>query len=201
MGNKKNYQENALVKNFLTKYTEVNGADKAGELTEKVVGNNGYSVGQSFTLIGTIDFKEQTINGNKTVYWFLPTKEGVELSLMSLMGVSSLKGYVGEAVEVEAYTTKKVGNKTEDVKQSRIVTPEYIPADNDFNEVWQPATRNLLTLAGMIAEGDIDLKDKVATYLGIAVKPIVAKKDGEQNGEKYHTGYKRAIESRLWSIA
>lgn len=198
--NKKNYQDNELVKKFMEKYTEARGADKAKELADKVIGNNGYAVGQTFTLKGTIDFKEQTINGTKTVYWFLHTKEGTELSLMPLMGVSSLKGYVGEPVEVESYTTKGTGRNATEEKKTRTVIPEYIPEDNDFEDVWQPPTRHLLTLVAMIADGDIDLKDKTVTYLGVAVKPITAKKDDEQNGEKYHIGYKRAIETRLWSI-
>jgi hypothetical protein len=200
MANKKNYQENELVKKFLEKYTEVNGQEKAGKLSDKVIGNNGYEVGQQFTLLGTIDFKEQTINKNKTVYWYLPTKEGVDLSLMSLMGVSSLKGYSNEPVEVESYTKVGTGKNAQEEMKTRIVTPDYLPENNDFSEVWQPASRHLLTMVAMIADGDVDLKDKVVTFLGTAVKPIVAKQDGEQNGELYHIGYKRAIESKLWSI-
>lgn len=200
MANKKNYQENDLVKSFLEKYTEVRGQKKADELADKVIGNNGYEIGQQFTLLGTVDFKEQTINETKTVYWFLPTKEGVDLSLMSLMGVSSLKGYSNESVEVESYTQIGTGKNAKEEIKTRIVTPDYLPKDNDFSEVWQPASRHLLTLVAMIADGDVDLKDKVVTYLGTAVKPIVAKQDGGQNGELYHTGYKRAIESKLWSI-
>jgi hypothetical protein len=200
MANKKNYQENELVKQFLTKYTEVNGQEKAGQLSDKVIGNNGYEIGQQFTLLGTIDFKEQTINGNKAVYWYLPTKEGVDLSLMSLMGVSSLKGYSNESVEVEYYTVNGTGKNAKDEKKTRTVTPDYLPEDNDFSEVWQPASRHLLTLVAMIADGDVDLKDKVVTFLGTAVKSIKAKQDGKQNGETYRAEYKRAIETKLWSI-
>lgn len=200
MSNKKNYQENELVKKFLDKYAETRGADKAKEFVEKTVGNNGYSVGQTFSLLGTIDFKEQTINGTKTVYWYLPTKEGVDLSLMSLMGVSSLKGYSNEPVEVESYTKTGTGKNAPETMKTRTVTPEFTPDDDDFDAVWQPASRHLLTLVAMIADGEIDLKDKTVKFLGTAVKPIVAKKDGEQNGELYHAGYKRAIETKLWSI-
>jgi hypothetical protein len=200
MANKKNYQDNELVKQFLAKYEEIKGKEKTDQLAEKTVGNNGYVIGQTFTLVGTIDWKEQTVNGTQTVYWYLPTKEGTDLSLMSLMGVSSLKGYASEAVEVESYTTKGTGKNAVDEKHTRTVTPDYIPEDNDFSEVWQPATRHLLTMVAMIADGEVDLKDKVATFLGTAVKPIAAKQDGEQNGEKYRKDYKRAIETKLWSI-
>lgn len=200
MANKKNYQENELVKKFLEKYTEVNGQEKADKLSDKTIGNNGYEIGQQFTLLGTIDFKEQTVNGTKTVYWYLPTKEGTDLSLMSLMGVSSLKNYSDESVEVEYYTVNGKGKDAKDEKKTRTVTPDYLPKDNDFSEVWQPASRHLLTMVAMIADGDVDLKDKTATFLGTAVKPIVAKQDGTQNGEKYRAEYKRAIETKLWSI-
>lgn len=200
MANKKNYQENELVKKFLEKYTEVNGQEKADKLSDKTIGNNGYEIGQQFTLLGTIDFKEQTVNGTKTVYWYLPTKEGTDLSLMSLMGVSSLKNYSDESVEVEYYTVNGKGKDAKDEKKTRTVTPDYLPKDNDFSEVWQPASRHLLTMVAMIADGDVDLKDKTVTFLGTAVKPIVAKQDGTQNGEKYRAEYKRAIETKLWSI-
>jgi hypothetical protein len=200
MANKKDYSQNELVKKFLEKYSEVHDAKKAEKLTEKVIGNNGYVIGQTFTLLGTIDYKTQIINGSETVYWYLPTKEGTDLSLMSLMGVSSLKGYVDHEVEIESYTEKKEGRTTVDEKKTRTVTPDYIPEDNDFAEVWQPASRHLLTLVAMIADGDVDLVNKTATFLGTAVKPITARNDSEQNGEKYRAGYKRAIETKLWSI-
>ena len=122
------------------------------------------------------------------------------MSLMSLMGVSSLKGYSNEPVEVESYTKVGTGKNAQEEMKTRIVTPDYLPENNDFSEVWQPASRHLLTMVAMIADGDVDLKDKVVTFLGTAVKPIVAKQDGKQNGELYHIGYKRAIESKLWSI-
>lgn len=200
MANKKNYQENELVKKFLEKYTEVNGQEKADKLSDKTIGNNGYEIGQQFTLLGTIDFKEQTVNGTKTVYWYLPTKEGTDLSLMSLMGVSSLKNYSNESVEVEYYTVIGTGKHAKDEKKTRTVTPDYLPKDNDFDDVWQPESRHLLTMVAMIADGDVDLKDKTVTFLGTAVKPIVAKQDGTQNGENYRAEYKRAIETKLWSI-
>jgi hypothetical protein len=200
MANKKNYLENDLIKNFLEKYTEVNGQEKAGKLSDKVIGNNGYEIGQQFTLLGTIDFKEQTINGKKTVYWYLPTKEGTDLSLMSLMGVSSLKNYSNGPVEVEYYTTNGTGKNAKDEKKTRTVTPDFTPDNNDFSEVWQPDSRHLLTMVAMIADGDVDLKDKTATFLGTAVKSTNAKEDGEMNGEKYRAEYKRAIETKLWSI-
>ena len=190
MENKRNFSEVEFVKNFVATY-KANGGD-ADKLAKRTVGNNGYAVGQSFTLTGEILVKENEINGTKQTYLVLPTEEGTELSLMSLMGVSSLKGYDMENVvnvEFAEGTTKK----------TRPVQTE-VTADFDFENVFKPASRNFLEFAGMIAENEVNLKGKVATFLGTVVKPITAKKDGEQNGEKYKKGYTRAIETKLWSV-
>ena len=193
MENKKNYLDCELVAKFIADYKTETGKDYD---QTRVVGNNGYALGQSFTLTGEIAYKVNEIQGNKAVYWYLPTKEGAELSLMALMGVSSLKGYSTEASE--EFPVEFYNSKTKD-KETRMVHADMI-ADFDFDDVWQPQSRNLLTLAGMIAEGDLNLKGKTATYLGTAVKPFTSKKESEQNGEKVKEGYKRVIETRLWSI-
>lgn len=193
MANKKNYLENDLVKKFLNDYKDARG--KEYDQT-RIVGNNGYTVGQSFTLTGEIEYKTNEINGNKSVYWVVLAEGGVELSLMSLMGVSSLKGYCTDSTTkfpVEFYNTS-----TKE-KDSRTVTAT-VESDFDFEDVWQPPTRNLLDLAGMILEGDLNLKGKTVTYLGTVVKDFTAKKDSEQNGEKVKKDYKRVIETRLWSM-
>lgn len=193
MVNKKDYSKNELIQKFLTDYKDARGKEYD---QNRIVGNNGYSVGQSFKLTGEIEYKTIEINETKSVYWVLLAEGGVELSLMSLMGVSSLKGYCTDNKKefpVEFYNTK-----TKD-KDTRTVTAT-VDTKFDFEDVWQPPTRNLLELAGMIAEGDLNLKGKTVTYLGTVVKDFTAKKDSEQNGEKVKEGYKRVIETRLWSI-
>lgn len=190
--NKKAYLENDFVQEFINEYKAVKGDKKAADLLDRTVGNNGYTLGQRFTLTGKIERKTNTINDEKQVYIVLPTNEGTDISLMSLMGVSSLKGYdLENTCEVEFGTAQK--------KQVRNVKTELVE-DFDFADVWQPASRNLLELAGMIASGDLDLTNRTVTYLGTAVKPIISKKKGEQNGEKFEVGFKRAIESKLWSV-
>lgn len=193
MANKKNYLENDLVKKFLADYKDARGKDYD---QTRIVGNNGYSVGQSFKLTGEIEYKTTEINGTKSVYWVLLAEGGVELSLMSLMGVSSLKGYCVD--NTKEFPVEFYNAKTKD-KDTRTVTAT-VESDFDFEDVWQPPTRNLLDLAGMIADGDLNLKGKTVTYLGTAVKDFTAKKDSEQNGEKVKEGYKRVIETRLWSM-
>lgn len=194
MENKKNYQENEFVKGFLAEYEKHHTADQVTKLKERVVGNNGFTLGQQFTLTGEITTASRDINGTTQVYIILPTKEGTELSLMSLMGVSSLKGYVANGESVNVEFDANGDKKTREVKCELV-------ANFNFDHVWKPASRNLLELAGMIAEGDVALANKKVTFLGTAVKAFVAKKDGEQNGESYSEGYTRAIETRLWKIA
>lgn len=191
--NKKNYLENDLVKKFLEDYKSATNKDYD---QTRVVGNNGYTPGQTFVLTGEIAYKTTEINGTKAVYWYLTAEGGVELSLMALMGVSSLKGYITNAEEeipVDYYDKKSKNKETRTIRAT-------VTADFDFEDVWQPASRNLLTLAGMIADGDLKLKGKTVTYLGTVVKPIIAKKESEQNGETVKEGYRRAIETRLWSV-
>lgn len=194
MENKKNYQENEFVKGFLAEYEKHHTADQVTKLKERVVGNNGFTLGQQFTLTGEITTASRDINGTTQVYIILPTKEGTELSLMSLMGVSSLKGYVANGESINVEFDANGDKKTREVKCELV-------ANFNFDHVWKPASRNLLELAGMIAEGDVALANKKVTFLGTAVKAFVAKKDGEQNGESYSEGYTRAIETRLWKIA
>ena len=196
MEDNKRFIESQFVKDFKAIYEEVNGKEKLEALEKRNVGNNGYVVGQEFTLTGDIKTATSEINGVKQVYIALTTKEGTELSLQTLMGVSSLKGYVFDTdVEIE-FDGKDENNNI--VKKTRKVRADF--DKNSFDQVWMPESRNLLTMAGMIAEKHINLTGKTVTYLGTAVKPITAKKKGEQNGEKYKEGYARAIETKLWSI-
>jgi hypothetical protein len=197
MEENKRFIDSQFVKDFLSVYAANGGKKTEAELLAKNVGNNGYVVGQEFTLTGDIKTATSEINGEKQTYIVLTTKEGTELSLQTLMGVSSLKGYVFDTdVEVE-FDGKDENNNP--VKKSRKVRGDF--DKNRFDEVWMPASRNLLTLAGMIAEKHVNLTNKTVTYLGTAVKPITAKKKGESNGEKFNIYYARAIETKLWSIA
>lgn len=190
MENKK-FLENEFVKSFLAVYEKSHTAEQVAKLKERVVGNNSYTVGQTFTLTGEIATKENEINGVTQVYIILKTKEGAELSLMSLMGVSSLKGYKFD----KAYPVEFDINGEKKTREVESTMPE-----KDFKQAWVIPTRNLLELAAMIADGTLPLKDKKVTFLGTAVKPYPAKQDGEQNGESYQAGYARAIETKIWSV-
>lgn len=190
MENKK-FLENEFVKSFLAVYEQHHDAKEVAKLKERIVGNNSYSVGQTFTLTGEIATKENNINGVTQVYIILKTKEGIELSLMSLMGVSSLNGYKFD----KAYTVEFDIDDDKHTREVQSTMPE-----KDFKQAWAIPTRNLLELAAMIADGTLPLKDKKVTFLGTAVKPYTAKTDGKQNGEEYKAGYARAIETKIWSV-
>lgn len=190
MENKK-FLENEFVKSFLAVYEKHHDAKQVAKLKERTVGNNGYTIGQVFTLTGEIATKENEINGVTQVYIILKTKEGAELSLMSLMGISSLSGYKFD----KAYPVDFDIDGEKKTREVQSTMPE-----KDFAKAWVIPTRNLLELASMIADGSLSLTDKKVTFLGTAVKPYTAKKDGEQNGESYQAGYNRAIESKIWSV-
>jgi hypothetical protein len=191
--NKKNYLQNETIVKFLADYKTARQKDYD---TERTVGNNGFAIGQQFVLTGEVEYKTNTINGSTSVYWVLKAEGGYELSLMSLMGVSSLKGY---CTDREKSFPQDSYNKTTRQKDTKSVHATVEPGF-DFKQVWQPPTRNLLTLVGMILEGDLNLKNKVVTYLGTVVKDYRAKKDSEQNGDVVKEGYDRVIETRLWSM-
>lgn len=190
MENKK-FLENDFVQSFLTVYEKHHDAKQIAKLKERTVGNNGYTVGQTFTLTGEIAVKENEINGKTQVYIILKTKEGAELSLMSLMGVSSLNGYKFD----KAYPVEFDVDGEKQTREVQSTMPE-----KDFKQAWVIPTRNLLELAAMIADGTLPLAGKKAIFLGTAVKPYTAKQEGEQNGEVYQARYARAIETKIWSV-
>lgn len=190
--NKKSFLENESIQKFMAAYKGCHTDEQVKNLEKRTVGNNGYFIGQKFTLTGEADWKENTINGVKQVYWVLLTNEGAELSLQSLMGISSLKNYVLEGtVEVDYLDGKNV--------KTRTVAAEVMDGVT-IDDLWIPKSRHFLTEVQNILEGVENLKNRTVTFLGTAVRPIEAKKAGEQNGEKYAAGARRAIETKLWSV-
>lgn len=190
--NKKSFLDNEVIKKFVDAYKACHTAEQYENLEKRTVGNNGYYLGQQFTLTGDIDWKSQKINGTEQVYWFLKTVEGDELSLQSLMGISSLKNYLlSGSVEVEYLD----GNET----KTRTVTADVV-AGTKIEDLWVPKSRHFLTEVQNILEGRETLANRKVTFLGTAVRPIVTKKSGDQNGEKFNKGFRRAIETKLWSV-
>jgi hypothetical protein len=178
---------------FYDLYKSNGGIKSATNTDEWLVDNLSYDLGQVFILTGEIRTKVKEINGRVCIYIILRTKCGRDLSLTSLMGVSSLKGYdLENKIEIDYID---INGK----RATRIVQSELI---NNFNfaETWQPPTRNYLKLAAMIAEKDIDLAGATVTYLGTVYKPFIAKRKGEYFTEQFESGFKRINRIRLWSV-
>lgn len=194
MINKKSYMgKRSFVSDFVNLYAANGGVRSVIDTTDWVVDNLSYALGQQFVLTGDIVIRKREIDGRMCVYLVLTTKCGRELSLMVLMGVSSLKGYDLENILEVEY----IGSNGD--KATRYVRSELI---NNFNfaEAWQPPTRNYLELAAMIAEKEVDLTGATVTYLGTIYKPFIAKRSGEKFAEKFEQGFKRIIRTRLWAV-
>lgn len=197
MENKK-VDAQAFIKNYLDVYKANGGKKSEQDLLDRVVGNNGYQLGVTYTLTGAIVVKTSKINGVAQTAIVLPTEEGVELSLANLMSVSSLKGYdlSGNDLTIEYY---EVTDKKQTTLKTRTTRTELV-ANFDFENVWQPPTRNFLNLAGQIADGTYDVTGKKVTFLGTACKPFKAKSAGEMGTETWKAENMRVIESKLWSL-
>ena len=83
----------SFVSDFVDLYAANGGVRSVIDTTDWVVDNLSYALGQQFVLTGDIVIRKREIDGRMCVYLVLTTKCGRELSLMALMGVSSLKGY------------------------------------------------------------------------------------------------------------
>lgn len=203
-----NALENSVVQAFLAQYKQTRGSDFN---TSKTVGNNGFVPGQQFTLTGEVVVANVTDNGGKITGCFLglPTTEGTTLSLQSVMGISSMKGYTEkEEVEHEYLNAKDLNAEV----QSEKVKPEVIE-NFDFSDVYKPASRELLKFAAYAAENEI-FKDKTATFLGTVCKQITAKQGTDSKtgrkvdvwedpiapGRFVKTGLKRVISTKLWKV-
>lgn len=182
----KDAMTNEFVKNYVA-------AAKAANVnvTNNTIGNNGYTLGQQFHSTG-MKVIDTEINGKKSVYVAVTTEEGVDLSVKSLMGLSSLSGYeLSGSFESES---REAGKKVVTQIKAEVV-------DNfDFEQVFQPSCRQLLDF---IAEADEQslFDGKTITYLGKVVRPYEAKKDSPATSfEVYKKGDKRAMAVKLWSI-
>lgn len=167
----------------------------AEQAAAKNVGNNGYSLGQQFHSTGKVGPVTANINGNKSVYIGVETKEGVHLSLQKLMNISSMRGF--STTEKAINETRKNKNAQE-VEQKEVI-PEVIP-EFSFDEVFQPETRNLYDFYAYCVENKVFL-NKTITYLGTVVRQLEAKKDSPAgNFECYKKGDKRAMSAPLFKV-
>ena len=158
---------------------------------EKRVGSNGYNIGQTFTFDGTIKISKVSRGTEVTgVFLALGTKEGVDLSLQSLMGLSSLRGY-----ELSGEADDSTGNHY-DAEVAPDVKKDFVGWKN-------LKTRDLYEMAALIESGDVKVADKKVTYKGRVFRKWIARTAGTDltTGQAYAEGDQRVSRVQLWQVA
>ena len=185
-----------LLKDFQQQYNALHGDRPVDVTKERIVGRNGYFLGQQFHLTGEIyPAPVLDADGKKTgVYIALKTKEGTDLSLAALMGVTSLRGYSLEGTIKDSKDTEFTAEVSDKVKNQA-------KKNNGFNG-WSIPTRDLYKMAAMIEADPSLAADKVATFEGIALRTIKRRQETTDfNGVDWHVGETSVITQRLWSVA
>ena len=168
------------------------------------VGNNGYIIGQEFELDGTFDV-EEIKNGNKTTGAFFAcgTKQGVKLSLASLMGLSSLNGYKLEG-EDTAYLEPINGEPTDKQKKDAVTYKAHVAEDVDDRFVgWEDCpTRDIYDLVVRIENEQVNLAGIPVEYKGQVIRGWDAKKKGDDitSGKSYAAGAHRVSRQHLFKV-
>lgn len=174
--------------NSLREKALANAKDKE-KLENLVVGSNGYGLGQTFTISGAA-WVTRKINGQNIGYAVFTTEEGTEISIKQVMGISSLSGYETSG----SFPNESGKNKNVVTEQ---VTAQVVE-DFDFADVFQPETRKFLDFLDLAESGKFN--GKTLTYLGVAVRPFVAKKASTSSGQEYAAGMQRTITVKLWGM-
>lgn len=185
----KDVKESKIATDFAAKCEALKMKNPADVL----VGNNGYAVGQEFHATGALKIVESKIGDRTACYVAVETEEGVNLSIKSLMNISSLQGYHTEGTFV--HQTMGKDKQIVDTQVSAEVVPDF-----SFDDVFKPTTRNL---AEFIAQADTEqlFAGKTIRYLGNVVRPYKAKNDSPRDSfETWKTGYERTINQKLWEI-
>ena len=192
-----------VLKDFQTQYNRFHPDKPVNVNNAHIVGRNGYYLGQQFHATGEVwaapirnDKDEQT-----GVYLALKTKEGVDISLAAVMGVTSLRGYTleGTLKEYRAGVDEKDLNEFTAEVTDKVKT--QAAKNNQFNG-WDIPTRDLYKLAAMIEADASLIKDKTITFEGSALRPIRRrKKDTDFNNIEWNAGDLSIIPQRLWSVS
>ena len=168
------------------------------------VGNNGYVIGQQFELDGTFGV-EEIKNGDKVTgaYFACGTRQGVKLSLASLMGLTSLRGYKLSG-EDTSYLVKITGEPTDKQKEDSVKYVAQVADDVDETFVgWADCpTRDIYDLVVRIENEQFDLEGIAVEYKGQAIRGWEAKKGGDDIvvGKKYTAGAHRVTRQHLFKV-
>jgi hypothetical protein len=169
------------------------------------VGNNGYVIGQQFELDGTFDV-EEIKNGNKTTGAFFAcgTKQGVKLSLASLMGLSSLNGYVLKGEDVAYLEPIGEDGPTDKQKADSVKFTAKVADDVDETFIgWEDCpTRDIYDLVVRIENEDVKLEGIPVEFKGTVIRGWDAKKKGEDitTGKSYAVGAHRVSRQNLFKV-
>lgn len=196
--------KSAVLKQFKQEYDALHPDGKPIDLTkERIVGRNGYYIGQQFHLTGEIiPAPVEDANGKQTgVFLALKTKEGVNLSLAALMGVTSLRGYTLEGTLKEERKNANPEDLNEFTAEVSDKVKTQAAKNNEFKG-WVIPTRDLYKMAAMIEADASIVADKVVTFEGIALRSIKRRQDiTDFNGIEWQVGDTSVITQRLWSVA
>jgi hypothetical protein len=192
--------DNEVKKQLMSAYNEGRkqaGMEAVASDATRTVGNNGMAVGQEVELTGVLNpaVPVKNAEGKTTaVFIGLETSDGGFLSLQSVMGISSMRGY--STTEPAINETRVKASKQSPAK-AETINPEVI--DNfEFDEMWKPETRDLYDMAALIM-ADPSIVKGVWQYCGLVVRQIIAKKDSSASSfEKYCEGDKRAMTAKMW---
>ena len=168
------------------------------------VGNNGYVIGQQFELDGTFGV-EEIKNSDKVTgaYFACGTRQGVKLSLASLMGLTSLRGYTLSG-EDTSYLSKITGEPTEAQLKDSVKYTAKVADDVDETFVgWADCpTRDIYDLVVRIENEQFSLDGITVEYKGQAIRGWDAKKGGDDIvvGKKYTAGAHRVTRQHLFKV-
>ena len=168
-------------------------------------GNNGYVIGQTFELDGTFGV-EEIKNGNKVTGCFFAcgTKQGVKLSLASLMGLSSLNGYKLEGEDTAYLEPIGENGPTDKQKADSIKYTAKVADDVDDTFIgWEDCpTRDIYDLVVRIENEQVKLEGMTVEYKGQVIRGWDAKKGGDDlaTTKKYVAGAHRVTRQHLFKV-
>ncbi len=197
-------ESSELLKKYATIRKEADKDWKDDTQQVRNVGNNGYVIGQQFELDGSFGV-EKIKNGDKvtSAYFACGTKQGIKLSLASLMGLTSLRGYMLSG-EDTSYLSKINGEPTDAQKKDSVKYVAEVADDVDELFVgWADCpTRDIYDLVVRIENEQFDLEGITVEYKGQAIRGWDAKKGGDDIvvNKKYTAGAHRVTRQHLFKV-
>ena len=197
-------ESSEMLRKYATIRKEADSSWKDDTQQVRNVGNNGYVIGQQFELDGSFGV-EEIKNGDKTTgaYFACGTRQGVKLSLASLMGLTSLRGYMLSG-EDTSYCAKINGEPTEAQLKDSVKYTAKVADDVDETFVgWADCpTRDIYDLVVRIENEQFKLDGISVEYKGQVIRGWEAKKTGDDIvvGKKYAQGAHRVTRQHLFKV-